>query len=176
MGQINQLTPADCAVERPDQHPAERGPKRGNLCGPAHAADRSTFRTGGRFRDSHRQHNHADDCEWNGAGFGTTGVSRSRRVPIPGCPAHFRGASDITSTLVSGQLGGLLQARDQQIPRNPKPTRYAGSGSGEFHQWSANRRIRVETAGTGARTCSRHHLPRERARPPVFRWRSPILL
>ena len=31
----------------------------------------------------------------------------------------FAQGADITSTLVSGQLGGVLQTRDQQIPRSP---------------------------------------------------------
>jgi flagellar hook-associated protein 1 len=47
---------------------------------------------------------------------GQTSFQLSARVDGSGEQHIFAQASDITSTIVSGQLGGMLQARDQQIP------------------------------------------------------------
>src|SRR3974390_20156 len=47
---------------------------------------------------------------------GQQAFALSTRPDSSGFQRIFSQGSDITSTLVSGQLGGLLQARDQQIP------------------------------------------------------------
>jgi flagellar hook-associated protein 1 len=71
---------------------------------------------------------------------GQQSFALSNRTDPSGVQHIFAQGSDITSTLVSGQLGGLLEARDQQIPAIQNQLDLLASGL-------ASAVNRVQTAG-----------------------------
>ena len=86
------------------------------VSGPADAVDRPAVRASGYLGDSDRQYHQPDDRERHTAGGGAAKLQLSTQPDATGVQHIFAQGNDITSTLVSGQLGGLLQARDQEIP------------------------------------------------------------